>query len=203
MKLIPASKAALTQAFACSAATPPEYVSHEPRLISETSMSLLPSLRRFISPGSLRDGWGARAAEPLELRGRELQLARGEQLGELRGRGGARDRCEHCGLGEQPRERHRGDARAVRRGDLIQGVEHGEAPLVEVALPHAGRARAVDPLTAAAVLAGEKAAREAEVGDAGEVVALAHGGQLALVLIALHQVVVRLQRHVARHAVAP
>jgi hypothetical protein len=48
MKLMPASKAASTHAFACSLATPPEYVSHEPRLISETSMSLEPSLRRFI-----------------------------------------------------------------------------------------------------------------------------------------------------------
>src|SRR5271166_1828571 len=54
MKLIPASNAAFTHASACSRATPPEYVSHEPRLISETSIPLEPSLRKFIAPELIR-----------------------------------------------------------------------------------------------------------------------------------------------------
>src|ERR1700751_1461569 len=45
MKLIPSSKAASTHARAASRSTPPEYVSHEPRLISDTEMSLAPSWR--------------------------------------------------------------------------------------------------------------------------------------------------------------
>src|SRR5438874_8254080 len=53
MKLMPTSKASFTQAAACSRPTPPEYVSHDPRLISETSMSLAPSLRKFIVSGTL------------------------------------------------------------------------------------------------------------------------------------------------------
>src|SRR3984957_6823214 len=53
MKLMPASNAASTQSRARSRSTPPEYVSHEPRLISDTSMSLLPSLRRFILESTL------------------------------------------------------------------------------------------------------------------------------------------------------
>src|SRR4051794_8024424 len=42
---MPASKAASVQARVCSNSTPPEKVSHEPREISETSRSELPSLR--------------------------------------------------------------------------------------------------------------------------------------------------------------
>src|SRR5438552_17284820 len=45
MKLIPASNAASTHARACSRATPPAYVSQDPRLISDTEISLAPSLR--------------------------------------------------------------------------------------------------------------------------------------------------------------
>jgi hypothetical protein len=45
MKLIPTSNAFSTQASACARSTPPPYVSHEPRLISEISRSLLPNRR--------------------------------------------------------------------------------------------------------------------------------------------------------------
>ena len=85
------------------------------------------------------------------------------------------------------------------RRRLIQGVQHGEAAVVEVAGAHAGGALAVHLRTARAVLAGEKAAREAEVGDAGQAEALADAGQIQLV-VALHQVVVGLQGDIARIA---
>src|SRR5581483_9619793 len=50
MKLIPTSNALSTHASAWSPPTPPPYVSHEPRLISETWRSLDPSWRYRIGP---------------------------------------------------------------------------------------------------------------------------------------------------------
>ncbi len=70
----------------------------------------------------------------------------------------------------------------VRCGDLVERAEHREAALVEVGLAHARRARAVDVAPVTAVLAGQKAAREREVGHAREPVALAYARQLALVV---------------------
>src|SRR5215210_7073963 len=52
MKLMPTSKAFATHASACARSTPPPYVSHEPRLISETSRSLDPK-RRYSTPEAL------------------------------------------------------------------------------------------------------------------------------------------------------
>ena len=102
----------------------------------------------------------------------------------------------------EPRERDRSNGRVVCSGEQIERVEHREAALVEVAVVHAGRSRAVDLLAVGPVLAAEEPAGEREVGKAGEAVALAQGRQLALVVLALHQVVVRLQRHVGGHPVA-
>ena len=66
-------------------------------------------------------------------------------------------------------------------GDLPQRIEHGEAPLVEVALAHAGRPRAVGERPVAPVLARQEAPGQAEIRDAGEPVPLAYRCQLALV----------------------
>src|SRR3954447_9765977 len=51
---MPASKAASVHARVWSNSTPPEYVSHEPREISETSRSEEPSLR-YLMPGTVRN----------------------------------------------------------------------------------------------------------------------------------------------------
>jgi len=81
MKLMPASNAACTHARACSRSTPPEYVSQEPRLISETSMSLAPSLRKFIREETtleLDEAHCSRAATNMidpDLRIRAVELA--------------------------------------------------------------------------------------------------------------------------------
>src|SRR3954447_25068954 len=50
MKLIPSSKDFATHASASSSETPPPYVSHEPRQISETCRSLEPSCLNRIAP---------------------------------------------------------------------------------------------------------------------------------------------------------
>ena len=50
-KVIPSSNARSTQAAAVSRATPPPYVSHEPRPISETISGLVPSRRYSMQPG--------------------------------------------------------------------------------------------------------------------------------------------------------
>ncbi len=75
------------------------------------------------------------------------------------------------GCGAQPGERDGRDRALVRRRDLVERGEHGEAAVGEVGLAHARGARAVDLLAVGAVLAGQEAPRETEVGNAGEPVA--------------------------------
>ena len=77
------------------------------------------------------------------------EARRGQQLSQLLGRGGARERREHGGLREQPRERDSRRRDAVRGRDLLERVEHREAALVQVALLDPRRALALHVLARA------------------------------------------------------
>ena len=125
----------------------------------------------------------------------QLQVDAGQDVGELLGRAGAGDRRGHARLGQQPRDRDRGDGDAVRGGDLVQRVEHLPAALVEVARGALG-ARGV-AVGVAAVLAGEEAGGQRVVGRDVQPVALDDRRELGLVALALDEVVVRLQPLVA------
>ena len=59
----------------------------------------------------------------------------------------------------------------MRDRDLLQRVEHREAALVEVAIAHPGRTRALDLGPFTFVLTGQEAPSEAEVGNARQALA--------------------------------
>ena len=98
----------------------------------------------------------------------------------------------------QPRQRHLRRRAARARRHLVDGLEHGEPALGHVALLHAGRARGRRQRRAAAVLAGEEPAAERGVRDHGHALLEAERLQLALVLVAEDEVVLRLNRLVTR-----
>src|SRR5262249_28350509 len=86
------------------------------------------------------------------------------------------------------------------RRDRLDRRQDGEAAVVHVVLLHAGRARGRRQRLARAVLAGEKAARQRRVGDDADLLLATEGLELALVLVAHDEVVLRLDRLVADEA---
>ncbi len=100
-------------------------------------------------------------ARPVELGGgvlTQLQVDRPEDLLELGDRRGARDRRGDARAVDHPRQRYLRGRGADLRRHLLDGGEHGEAPVVHVDLLNIGRARGGRQVLARAVLAGEEPA---------------------------------------------
>jgi len=88
----------------------------------------------------------------------------------------------------------------VRCGDLVENTQQAQPALVEVSACGA-RSRAVD-LHARTVLAGEKTLGQPVVRETGQILAGAQIAQLAFVVSAVHEIVVRLQRDVSDQSLA-
>ena len=140
-------------------------------------------------------GLSGRRVELRHVRGAELQAQRAHELGDLSHRGRARDRRGDRRPSHDPGQRHLRAGRIVPGRDGVERRENLEALGVEI-LVHAGSARALALVRGAAVLAGQKTARETEVRHDRYV--LAHAKRHQIVLdVALHQVVLGLLRREA------
>ncbi len=128
--------------------------------------------------------------------GRERERPHRQQPLQLRDGAGARDRRRHPRLRGQPRQRHRGHGHAVPGRDLVEHGQHaGPARIVQVLL--GARPRARSPTASAAVLAGQEALRQPVVREAGQPAgSVTQRFQPGLERVALHEVVVRLDRGV-------
>jgi hypothetical protein len=104
------------------------------------------------------------AFESPGLLGGQLQRGDRQQFGELRHRSGAGDGRDDPRPIAEPRQGNGGDRRTVSGGDLVERRQHTLAAVVQVGAGALG-ACTVDA-AARAVLAGEKALRECEVGHA-------------------------------------
>src|SRR5882762_3299496 len=102
----------------------------------------------------------------------------------------------------QPGQRDLRRGRAGGGRDLLDGFQHREAAVGHVDLLDAAGASGLRQVAAPMVLAGEKSAAERGVGDDAQRLLEAEGLELALVLVAEHEVVLRLDRLVA-YAGAP
>src|SRR6478672_5081137 len=115
---------------------------------------------------SRSNGRAADAIDQLDRRRVERQRGGADQLGELRRGGRAGDRCGDAGTRDLPGERDLRRRRADGRRDRVERAQDREAALVQV-LGGAAAANALAEIGAAAVLAGQKAARQrVEVDDA-------------------------------------
>jgi len=117
------------------------------------------------------------------------------ELGQRRGAG---DRRGDAGPRHLPGQCHLGRGGLVGLGRRVQRGQDAPAAFVEVRGLHPGAARAFRQVGLAAVLAGEKTARQAEEVDHAQAFAPAQRFQVALVRRAVAQVVQRLQGLVAR-----
>jgi hypothetical protein len=101
----------------------------------------------------------------------------------------------------EPGQRDLGGRRADLPRHLVDGREHREAAVGHVALLHVRGAGRLGQVGAGAVLARQEAAPERGIGDHPHALLEAERLELALVLVAEHQVVLGLERLVARVAV--
>ena len=87
----------------------------------------------------------------------------------------------------------------MRSGYGIERLDGGEAGGVHV-FAHAAGAGALRLRLTGAILAGEEPGGERAVRDHADALSLAERGELRLVLVAVHEVMVRLERLEAREA---
>src|SRR5271166_6740237 len=114
----------------------------------------------------------------------------------LRDGGGAGDRRRHARLCDDPGERDFRRLGVVAGSDRVERVENAKAARVQIAL-HAA-ARALAQVLLAAVLARQKALRQAEIGDDADLLAPADFCEAALEPAPVDEIVFRLQHFIAR-----
>src|SRR5438445_8840879 len=145
---------------------------------------------------------GARAVERRARVRIELELDPVDELLELCDRSGARDRRRAARAMGQPAQPDLRRRAARRCRDLLDRLEHREASIGHVGLLDAAGAGGFRQIAAAMVLAGEESAAERRVGDDAQRLLETERLELALVLVAEHEVVLRLDGLVA-HVRAP
>src|ERR1017187_7120462 len=112
------------------------------------------------------------------------------------------DRSRYSRLSQQPGECYTRWRRSMRLGRCIQRCNNSKAPVIQVLLHHCA-ACSLFSVFFTAVLACQEARCQREVGDHAQLVLLHHRQQFCLVLLALNQVVMGLQRDIARQPMLP
>src|SRR5438046_793011 len=148
----------------------------------------------FVSEG------GAHAIEGGDLALREREFGRWQEVGELLRGVGADNGRDNSGSRHLPGKGYGGRCHVVSSGDTVERFEYGEAGGVHV-LTHAAGAGAPRLGLTRTVLAGEEAGGERTVPDHSDALALAERGEFILVLRAVDEVVVRLERFEVGQAV--
>ena len=109
----------------------------------------------------------------------------------------ADDGAADGGLLHHPHQRHLQHALAARRCNLVEFIDHGEV-LLRQRMPQIPAARALFHFHAAPIFSAEQTARNGRIRNHADAIFQAHGAMLAFELGAMHQIVVRLKRIVAR-----